>query len=300
MLFAGTALANAIAEAENVATSLTVVSCDGWSVPTIIAGDKPVTSRVWLDYLEPGDIEAHQTVRYLPRVVLTKVDAQLWQDELATVAAANGDQAAPLIDFTAFATQTDLETMIRQRNGRQTKTLERLHRKTERELGPVRYQPVDPDPTAFDDLITWKRLHYARTGVGDPFAVRENIELFRSLYRAGVLEIASLRAGNRLLAAIALVTLQGRTYYWMPSYDTEVAVLSPGNALLNWLIFHSYERGDHEFDFMLGNEGSKFHYATHVRVIGAVGSVPVARRIRRLAGEAKRKLLVATAGAEDS
>ena len=299
-LFAGAALANAIGEVEGVPTRLTVLSCEGRSVPAIIAGDTPVTDRVWLDYLEPAEVAAEIPVRFLPRFVHAKVEAKLWLDELSVAAPASGMQPAPLIDFTQFTTWDEAAAWFQRYRSSHFKTLDRLHRKTEREIGPVSFNPADSDPAAFDQLIAWKRMHFARTGVGDPLAVRHNLELFRHLFGSGTLELSTLRGGDRLLAIIACVTVQGRVFYWMPSYDTGLSVLSPGNALLNTLIRHSFERGDHEFDFMIGDEGYKFHYATHARLVGSLGPVPVSRRVRRFAGQAKRRLQAVTAGAEET
>ncbi len=297
-LFAGDDLASAIAAVEGVEVRRTVLSCDGRVVPALLAGTKPLVRRVWLDFLEPSedpDAVAEFPIRYLPRVVVGKVDQQVWHEDIAAGARRALLQASPCLDLTRFSCWEDAEAWFRRKRSNHTKNLERSLRKAEREIGPVLFEPADKDEAAFEHLVAWKRAHFARTGVGDPLAVRANLELFRGLFRAGALELATLRGDGRPMAAIGLVRLGGRVYYWMPSYDTTLSTLSPGNVLLNLCIRHAYESGAQEFDFMLGDEEYKWTYATDCRLVGPLGSEPVAGRVRRLAGTAKRRLTTAPA-----
>ncbi len=297
-LFAGDELASAIAAVEGTAVRRVVLGCEGRLIPALVAGAKPVVGRVWLDFLEVAEdpeAVAELPIRFLPRVVVGKVDQQLWHDDMAGVPNRGPVQASPTLDFTKFSSWEEVEGWFRRKRSNHTKNIERALRKTERELGPVIFDPADHDEAAFDLLVTWKRAHFARTGVGDPLAVAANLGLFRTLFRAGALELATLRADGRPTAAIGLVRQDGRTYYWMPSYDTSLSSLSPGNVLLNLCIRHDYESGAHEFDFMLGDEEYKWTYATDCRLVGPIGSQPVAGRVRQLAGRAKRRLHTASA-----
>lgn len=297
-LFAGNDLASVLAAVEGVPVRRTVLGCGGRFIPALLAGTKPVVARVWLDFLEPSedpDAVAELQIRYLPRVVVGKVDQQVWHDDIAGGLKRGLLQASPTLDFTRFSSWEDAESWFRRKRSNHTKNLERSLRKAEREVGPVLFDPADRDEDAFNHLVTWKRAHFARTGVGDPLAVAANLDLFRSLFRAGSLELATLRGDGRPMAAIGLVRQAGRIYYWMPSYDTALSALSPGNVLLSMSIRHAYESGAHEFDFMLGDEEYKWTYATDCRLVGPVGSEPVAGRVRRLAGSATRRLRTAPA-----
>lgn len=298
-LFAGAELASALAAVEGVPVRPTILGCDGRLVPALLAGTKPVVARVWLDFLEPSedpDAVAEIPIRYLPRVVLGRVDQQVWHDD-AQDATGGSLQASPTLDFTKFSAWEDIEAWFRRKRSNHSKNLERALRKAEREMGPVLFDPSDRDEAAFEHLVNWKRAHFARTGVGDPLAVPSNLALFRRLFETGQLELATLRGDGRPMAAIGLVRQAGRIYYWMPSYDTSLSTLAPGNVLLNQCIRHAYNTGAHEFDFMLGDEEYKWTYATDCRLVGPVGSEPVARRVRRLAGGAKRRLRTATTAA---
>ncbi len=67
----------------------------------------------------------------------------------------------------------------------------------------------------------------------------------------------------------------GRFGWWVPAYDPDHSKHSPGRLLLEDLMKASYERGDVEFDFLIGEEPYKFQFATHNRVIGPVGTPPL-------------------------
>ena len=295
-LFSSTAFASALAAVEAVPTRVSSVACDQHVVPVVFAAGRPVLDRVWLDYLEPSTdpmLTPEVFVRYVPRLVVGKVSAEHWLAQLAPTAERSLLRAAPTLDFSHFGTWEEVEASIRAKRSGLVKTAERLARKAERELGPVTFTPADPDEAAFEQLLQWKRLHYQRTGVGDPLAVPANIELMRWLFRSGTLEHATVRFGERFAAGIALVRRSGRVYYWLPSYDTELSTWSPGNLVLLRSIRHAYASGEQEYDFMIGDEDYKWYFATDVRLVGPVGTMPVVRRARRLAGSAKRRLLAA-------
>jgi CelD/BcsL family acetyltransferase involved in cellulose biosynthesis len=293
-LYASTALAAALAAAEDVPTRVSAVACDEHTIPVVFAAGRPVLDRVWLDYLEPSTDVRHvpeSFVRYVPRLVVGKVSAEQWHADVQPTAAARQLRAAPTIDLSRFGSWDEVEAWIRTKRSNLVKNAARLARKAERELGALTFTAADPDEEAFEQLLGWKRAHYQRTGVGDPLAVPANAELMRSLFRSGTLEHSSLRADGRLLAGIALVRQAGRVYYWLPSYDTELAALTPGNLTLLRSIRHAYDSGEREYDFMIGDEDYKWFFATDVRVVGPVGTMPVVRRARRLVGTARRRLL---------
>jgi CelD/BcsL family acetyltransferase involved in cellulose biosynthesis len=100
-----------------------------------------------------------------------------------------------------------------------------------------------------------------------------------------------LSAGGEVIAVHLGASHEGRTYWWIPSYGPEFAKFSPGRLMLESLLRASFERGDHEFDFLIGEEAYKWHYATHTRVIGAAGTPPLSLRVEKeLKRQAKRAL----------
>jgi CelD/BcsL family acetyltransferase involved in cellulose biosynthesis len=107
------------------------------------------------------------------------------------------------------------------------------------------------------------------------FADPRNVALFRRLRERGVLQVNSLSAGDKVLAAHFASWHDGRTTWWVPAYDPEYGKFSPGRLLLEELMKTSFERKDTEFDFLIGAEPYKFMYATHNRVIAPVGTPPL-------------------------
>ena len=292
-LFASHELARALAAVENVQTRCTTLACGGLSIPAIVINGEPLIDRVWLDYLEPAPGTPELTVRYLPRVVRGLIPQEGWEDARS---GADRIQAAPLIDWTQFANWDDANTWFCRKRSNHNRNLDRIRRKTEREHGTISFNPFDTDETAFDDLVLWKRLHFARTGVGDPLAHRSNLALFRELFISKALHLATIRSGGQVMAAILYARQNGRLSYWMVSYNTDLRQYAPGTLLLQDLLADSFALGDHEFDFMLGDEDYKWQFATHTRLIGELGTVPVSRMARRWAGQTKRRLQATSVG----
>jgi CelD/BcsL family acetyltransferase involved in cellulose biosynthesis len=68
---------------------------------------------------------------------------------------------------------------------------------------------------------------------------------------------------------------------------------SPGAVLELEALRASFEAGDSEFDFLMGDQRYKFTWATHIRWIGPVGVEP---RVDRLSRAARTKVGVALRG----
>jgi CelD/BcsL family acetyltransferase involved in cellulose biosynthesis len=86
------------------------------------------------------------------------------------------------------------------------------------------------------------------------------------------------------------VLQEGRFYYWIPAYDPEFNVLSPGRLMLHFMLRECYDRGGREFDFLVGDEDYKWHYATHVRRVSPLGRPPLVLQVRRGAKRALRSV----------
>jgi CelD/BcsL family acetyltransferase involved in cellulose biosynthesis len=103
--------------------------------------------------------------------------------------------------------------------------------------------------------------------------------------------VSSISAGVQLLA-VHFGALADRTFYsWIAAYDPKHSQYSPGALLLEALLVDSWRRRDVEFNFLIGDQEYKWFYATHNRVIGPQGSVPLTIRLARAAKRPIRKAL---------
>ena len=134
----------------------------------------------------------------------------------------------------------------------------------------------DQRPEAFELCIRWKAAQYLASGYENLFAREACVKLFRRLRERGVLVVASLSAGDRIVAAHLGTLHAQRQTWWVPAYDVELARYSPGRLLLEAALQESQARKHLEFDFLIGDEGYKYLYATHERVIGPVGDAGAA------------------------
>ena len=108
-------------------------------------------------------------------------------------------------------------------------------KQAERQLGPLRFTLHDPDPAMLRRVLAWKSEQYRRSGIPDAFAwpwvvtLLERIQATQAPGFAGVL--STLHAGDRLIAAHMGMRSATTLHYWFPTYDTEVAKVSPGLLL---------------------------------------------------------------------
>ena len=206
---------------------------------------------------------------YFPRTVLRTTRLE---DRTAEPA---GQQPSPYIDWKKHPTFDAFEAEWKTRALSKSNDSPRQRRRLEKDLGPLRFQLDDLRPEVFDTCVKWKSGQYQATGLTDMFADPRNVALFRRLRERGVLLVSSLSAGNTLLAAHLGSSHDGRLGWWVPAYDAALSKFSPGRLLLEDMLKASHARGDVEFDFLVGDEAYKFQYATHNRVIGAVGTPPL-------------------------
>ena len=157
----------------------------------------------------------------------------------------------------------------------------RRRRRLEERVGPLEFSFEDNRPQVLEACLGWKSDQYVASGFPDAFRTGAHADFFRRLAGAGLLRVASLSAGGRLLATHLGALEAGRFYYWIPAYDPELTFFSPGRLLLDFMLKESQARGG-EFDFLIGDEDYKWHYATHVRVVEPAGRPPL--RLRALRG----------------
>lgn len=272
------------------ARSIEVCRLEGRRIPLLVLDGKEVVGRMpFYDFPQPLDDArgpVDREIFWLPRtVVRTTPIADRTGPE------PQGLQPSPYIDWSLEPSWAAFEAHWKARPVVRSGDSGRQRRRLEKELGPVRFELDDPSPQVFEACVAWKASQYVATGVQNMFADPRNVALFRRLRERGVLLVSSLRAGDTLLAVHFGSSHDGRTTWWVPAYDPAWSKFSPGRLLLEELMKASHARGDREFDFLIGDEGYKFMYATHNRVIGPVGTPPLKELVvKRARQEAKAVL----------
>lgn len=264
-------------------------------VGPVVTDDPRPDAYHFLDFFEPlasaspetAETAAAPAVRWLPRAALGAE---------AVTSATPGPPAlpgtpAPYVDWSRFPRWADFQAHVTVRRASLHADSRRKRRRLEERLGPLRYRGDDRRPEAFDAALAWKSAQYARTRVPDGFAIPQNVAMFRELIRRGLVTVSSLAAGERLVAVHLGVVWGRRFFAWIPAYEREVTVLSPGRLLLEHLLEESHGRGDLEFDFLIGDEPYKYHYATHHRLVGSLGTAPLPVSLRRAVRSSVKRAL---------
>jgi CelD/BcsL family acetyltransferase involved in cellulose biosynthesis len=170
----------------------------------------------------------------------------------------------------------------------------RLTAKTERELGPVRFNPDCRDHAVLDQLIELKRAQYAATGARDHFADPARGKLLHHLLRVRETEfgglLSTVHAGERLLAAHFGMRAGHVLHWWFPVYDREFGRLSPGWVLLREMIQASPGLGFTRLDLGRGEDEYKRRAMTGQTM---VGEGLVAGGVRRAARSVGRSAVAA-------
>jgi CelD/BcsL family acetyltransferase involved in cellulose biosynthesis len=252
-----------------------------------VDGRKPITSWPLVDYWEPVDATVVATgsepaadasrLRSLPRVALETIAVDGRPSDLG------GRSPSPSLRFDRFTGWSEVEQLLRARAPRAASDSRRLLRRIEREIGAVTFAVDDRDEAAVDTCITWKAEQFR--GAARLYRDARHATFLRALRDRGVAEVATLRAGGRLLAVHIGLRQDGRFSSWVPAYDRACRAYAPGRLLLEHLVRSSAEHGDAEFDFLVGNEPYKWQYATHTRLVEPLGPQPrlpeATRRLRR-------------------
>lgn len=240
----------------------------------VLDGHEVVRAAPFYDFpqaLEDGPHSGAKPLGYFPRAVLRTRPAA------PNEPLAEGEQASPYLDWSYYPTVEGFDVWLASNHGK-TGDPRIKHRKLEKALGPLTFHYDDPRPEVFNLCIQWKAAQYVASGYENLFAREACVQLFRRLRERGVLVISSLQAGDRIVAAHLGTLHAGRQTYWLPSYDVELARFSPGRLLLEDMLRESLSRKHVEFDFLIGNEGYKYLYATHERIIGPVGTPALMER----------------------
>jgi hypothetical protein len=259
-----------------------------------VDGHGPVTSWEFLDFFQPVEddpAKAAGTVRWLPRVALETRDVVAALPDDAPAPTDFTFQPAPYVDWSRFSGWEAFQDHFATRRSSLLRDSKQKRRNLEKAFGPVRFEWDDRRGEVFDQALAWKSAQYVRSNLPDLFARPGNAALFRRLWAQGTLIVSSLSAGERLLAVHFGAQWRRRFFSWVAAYDPEHFRYSPGRLLLEGMLRESQGLGHAEFDFLIGSESYKYHYATHERVIGPLGSAPLRQRLRKAARGAVRRAL---------
>jgi CelD/BcsL family acetyltransferase involved in cellulose biosynthesis len=167
-------------------------------------------------------------------------------------------------------------------------TMQRKWRKTEREIGPIRFSCNDPSEDAFRTHVAMRNVLYAKVGGRQDFgkgwigSVLEAIRNSEDPDLTGVM--STLYAGDRLLAAHFGMISRGVLHWWFPSYNLAAGKFSPGIALLNQCAREAGNYGVTAIDFGRGDDRYKLLFGDH-RIELCEGSIT---RTDSLAGKLRR------------
>lgn len=181
----------------------------------------------------------------------------------ALAAGARAFSISPQMDlsggYEAYVARKDSRWSKGQREAR------RRHRKTESELGAVRFAFHDPSDRAHELHVAMKNAQYARMGLrmalgeGWTGEVLDRLRHTQEPDFAGVM--STLHAGDRLIAAHFGIRSANVLHWWFPSYDLALHKLGPGINLVNHCAMAVNRHGVSTIDFGKGDEDFKLHFA---------------------------------------
>jgi len=143
--------------------------------------------------------------------------------------------------------------------------MRRTRRKTEREIGPIRFTYDDPSNALFDRHICLRNSLNRKLGNRSSLDSGWVGELLRVIRKkrdpdfTGML--STLHAGDRLIASHFGIRSGGTWHWWFPAYDLAVANLGPGMALLNECAQAAPGDGVTTIDFGRGDSRYKHLFA---------------------------------------
>jgi CelD/BcsL family acetyltransferase involved in cellulose biosynthesis len=144
----------------------------------------------------------------------------------------------------------------------------RKQRKVAREIGPLHLRRESrPSAAALAPLIMAKREQYRRTGAPDPFVLPHRLRLLEAVSSRTepdcAAELATLFAGERVIAQHLGLTCHGVLSWWFPVYNPDLGKFSPGRLLLWQMIADAETSGLRAIDCGEGNQDYKRLFSTH-------------------------------------
>lgn len=148
------------------------------------------------------------------------------------------------------------------------KTTQRLSRKLGREVGPIRFVLDDRNPQLFEKLVEWKSAQYQQTGAHDAFEDEWRCEVLRHYQQSRDPQfrglMASLYAGENLLALHYYLQSGSVLHSWFPTYDPTYSRYSPGRVLAVCVIDEAAAHGIELVDMGKGESAYKLRSMTQM------------------------------------
>lgn len=253
----------------------------------VVDGKNVVTRLQFLDVHQPlradeieGDVRRGRYARF---VVRGTIAASAWNP------AAHPDMdLAPYIDWTEFSGFDDFKAQLLERQRGLVRDRERRGRSLASKYGELTFTVDDRAEDVFRLARDWKRRQLIETGHPDYFADPLTMVFLHTLQDRGLLTCSTLRAGGRLVSVWIGFIHDGVWSGWVFTYDPEFKKYSAGHQLLIRMLEESCRLGHREFDFSDGAHDYKMFYATHGRLLGDIGTPPLARAVTAYAKNALR------------
>ena len=163
------------------------------------------------------------------------------------------------------------EAYLAGRDARFLKDKRRRRRALERDHGEISFAFERPSLTEVDHVVAGKRAQIARTHQYDVFACGWTVELLRRLAEVDApdfgLRVATLRAGDKLVAAELGLTSGARHHLWFPIYDPAYARYSPGGLMTLDTLEAAAGLGVSRVDFGVDADAYKHDFADPAEIV---------------------------------
>ncbi|MCP4175219.1 MAG: GNAT family N-acetyltransferase [Fuerstiella sp.] len=179
-------------------------------------------------------------------------------------------------------------------SGSSVSQAERKARKMAREIGPLRFEWHDSDSGAFESLVDWKSAQHRRTRVLEIFKhawVSDMLAALMAVDSPGFsAPLATLYAGNELVALHLGICSRDVLHLWFPAYNCEYEKYSPGVILLLRLAEAAANRGIARIDMGPGEERYKQNFKSGDSPVyeGLISQSPVTSAARGIWYHTKR------------
>ncbi len=254
------------------------VTLGGLAFDTLVLPSGAVAGNPMADFLEPRPGDRPSLDEPLPVPFLERASSRRVAVARPPVHPA-GLLPSPCIDWGGFDSWEDYVKQTSKRQWRAFKLTKRKRRKLVKLFGAVEIELDRPDHDLVEQLLIHKARQLRATGGLDRFVSRRVRQLVHRLVEDRHLQLSVLSGGGRPLAFALAHWGEHRLGSWIVSYDPEASAVSPGTQLYEAMMAESYARGHREFDFLIGAEPYKYHYATHERLVGPMGTPPLTQRL---------------------
>ncbi len=209
---------------------------------------------------------------------------------------------APYVQNVAYSPYVDLsngmETYLasREKGRRFMARYGQKKRKLAREVGPVRFEFNQPDPTTVDICIGWKQKQYLRTRELDVFSYPWICDLLNRLAKRVDNDfsavVGALYAGDKLAALHFGMRSRDVLHSWFPVYNVELARYSPGFLLWVELMQSASVHGVRRIDLGKGQESFKKRIQSGATLVveGALDTRRYTNLLRKACHSAKNRL----------